>query len=125
MKLLTKAIEQKLDKNWPDDSGMCYPVLKLFNPCGAGYWLFTSRDPECHDFHFGLCDLGMGFPELGSQSLQELQNIRLPFGLVIERDLHFKATHPIQVYAAAARIQSRITFSRAHLEAAQQELDFS
>jgi hypothetical protein len=38
---------------------------------------------------FGLCDLGMGFPELGYVSLNEMKAVRLPFGLGIERDLHW------------------------------------
>jgi len=38
---------------------------------------------------FGLCDLGC--PELGYASLNEMQAVRGPFGLGIERDLHWRA----------------------------------
>ncbi len=44
-------------------------------------------------------------------------------GLGIERDMYFTTDgFAIKVYAEAARLQGRITFSRAHLEAAQREL---
>ncbi|MFC3052379.1 DUF2958 domain-containing protein [Kordiimonas pumila] len=119
MKLLTKAIAEKLDKNWPDDSGDCVPVLKIFNPCGAATWLITCRDPENPDYLWGLCDLGLGFPELGTVLLSELQSVKCPpFGLGLERDLHFTAEHGIKVYAQAARAEGRITFNAELLEAA-------
>lgn len=122
MKLLTQDIQQKLLKNWSDDTGLCIPPLKLFNPCGPATWLITAMDPEHHDFLFGLADLGMGYPELGSVSLSELQAIRLPFGLTIERDRSFKAEYPIRVYAAAARTHSRIVFDSEKLQAAASAL---
>ena len=62
--------------------------VKLFNPCGAGTWYLTEYDPETK-LAFGLCDLGMGFPELGYVSIQELKALHLPMGLSIERDLHW------------------------------------
>jgi len=122
MKLLTQDIQQKLLKNWPDDTGLCIPPLKLFNPCGPATWLITAMDPDCHDYLFGLADLGMGYPELGSVSLSELQAIRLPFGLTIERDRSFEAEYPIRVYAAAARTHSRIVFDSEKLQAAARAL---
>jgi len=125
MKLLTKEIERKLLKNWPDEEGLCYPPLKLFNPCGAATWLITCRNPDYPDHLEGLCDLGFGFPEFGTVSLSELLSIQLPFGLGIERDKFFVAAYPIKVYSAAARNQSGITCSGEHLEAAAQELDLS
>lgn len=50
---------------------------------------------------FGLADLGS--PELGSWSLSEMQSVRLPFGMGIERDLLFTGDFPISVWAEAAR----------------------
>ncbi len=38
---------------------------------------------------FGLCDLGC--PELGYVSLNEMEAVKGPLGLGIERDLHWKA----------------------------------
>lgn len=84
------------------------PVVKLFNPCGAATWLITEMMPD-GDTLFGLCDLGIGCPELGYVSLAELESVRGPLGLGIERDLHFVARFPLSVYAEAARIAGRIT----------------
>ncbi len=112
MKLLTKAIEQKLiasglatqkvqgTESEPDHE----PVVKFFNPCGSATWLITEIVPDSDgDTLFGLCDLGMGFPELGYVSLTELRNIRLRFGLGIERDTGFRAKKTIGEYASEAR----------------------
>lgn len=76
------------------------PVVRLFNPIGAATWLATEIDED--GILFGLADLGFGCPELGTFSLEELQSIRLPFGLRIERDRSFVGCHPLSVYARAA-----------------------
>lgn len=76
------------------------PVVKFFNPFGEGVWLATELD-EDGDIMFGLADLG--YPELGSWSLSEMEAIRLPFGMGIERDLLFTGDFPISVWAEAAR----------------------
>ena len=39
------------------------PVVKLFSPYMGGTWLLTELDPEEPDIAFGLCDLGVGFPD--------------------------------------------------------------
>ena len=49
------------------------PVVKLFTPWGGCTWLLRELDPENPDIAFGLCDLGMGCPELGSVSLAEIE----------------------------------------------------
>ncbi len=85
-----------------------HPVVKLFNPAGAATWLLTELDPEDPDVAFGLCDLGHGFPELGSVSLSEISAVRGPLGLGIERDRGFKATQPLSKYAELARAEGRI-----------------
>ena len=85
------------------------PVLKWFNPCGAATWLITELDPDDPDHAYGLCDLGMGFPELGHVSVSELQSIRLLGGaLGIERDLHWRPDKPLSDYARQARAAGRI-----------------
>lgn len=58
---------------------------------------------------FGLCDLGFGFPELGSVSLAELERVKGRLGLGIERDLYFAARFPLSVYAESARFAGHIT----------------
>ena len=70
------------------------------------------------DTLFGLCDLGFGCPEMGSASLAEIAAVTLPFGLTIERDLHFEGRFPLTVYADAARLCGGITEDEARLEAA-------
>ena len=86
-----------------------WPVVKLFCPWGAATWLLSELDPDAPDIAFGLCDLGMGCPELGSVRLSELAAIRGPAGLTIERDLHFKPTKSLTAYAAEADEHGRIS----------------
>lgn len=90
------------------------PVVKFFNPCGSATWLLTELLPD-GDTLFGLADLGFGCPELGYASLAEIADVRLPFGLRIERDLFFRAPYPLSVYAEAARALGRITEADEHL----------
>ena len=111
MMLLTKANREALVRNHhaqaeSDDDRM--PVVKLFNPCGAATWLLSELDPETN-IAFGLCDLGMGHPELGYVSIDELRSVRLPFGLKIERDRHWQACKTLTEYAEDARAAGRIT----------------
>jgi hypothetical protein len=116
MKLLTKSQRAKLIKNGRRQAAVkgtaneldLWPVVKLFNPCGAATWLLTEIDPEDEDVAWGLCDLGMGFPEFGTVSFLELASVRNRFGLGIERDLHFKAKAPISGYMKAAAEAERI-----------------
>ena len=79
------------------------PVVKLFTPDAQATWLLTELDPEDGDTAFGLCDLGLGMPELGSVRLSELSTIRGPLGLRVERDLHFIPRRTLSEYAALAR----------------------
>ncbi len=78
------------------------PVLKLFNPAGPGTWLITELGDD-GDTLFGLCDLDMGFPELGSVSLAEITSVKLPLGLTIERDISFEGRAPISRWMEIAR----------------------
>lgn len=84
------------------------PVVKLFTPDAGATWLLTEIDPDDDDRAFGLCDLGLGFPELGYVSLAELTTVRGPLRLAIERDLHFLGDKPISVYARQARMAGRV-----------------
>ena len=101
MKLITKDIEQKLMANGRNRGQDHPPVVKIFNPIGSATWLLSEIDED--GILFGLCDLGMGSPELGSVSLSELQNFRNNLtGLGLERDLFFEASAPMSAYVAAA-----------------------
>lgn len=106
MQLMTKEIADRLYKadqqvietgNAPDEI-----IVKYFNPVGGGTWYVTSGTPldddgepttpdKAKDWHlFGFADIGdPGNAELGYVLLSELQSIRLPFGLGIERDLYY------------------------------------
>lgn len=84
------------------------PVVKLFTPAAQCTWLLSELDPHDPDIAFGLCDLGMGFPELGSVRLSELALVRGPLGLSVERDRSFSARMSLSAYADAARFAGRI-----------------
>jgi hypothetical protein len=100
MILLTDDLRERLLANGLERGADHVPVVKFFNPLGEGVWLATERNAD-GDTLFGLADLG--YPELGSFSLEELASIVLPFGMRIERDILFTGDFPISVWAAAAR----------------------
>ena len=115
MELITKAQTEQLLANGraqraaiDQDAGALdfKPVVKLFTPDGGATWLLTELDSD--GLLFGLCDLGLGCPELGYVSLIELRTARGKLGLPIERDLHFEADKPISAYADEARTHGRI-----------------
>ncbi|MEA2079594.1 MAG: DUF2958 domain-containing protein, partial [Pseudomonadota bacterium] len=70
MKLLTNGQRETMLKNGncsiEDETIDPKPVVKLFTPDGSATWLLTELDPDDNDIAFGLCDLGMGSPELSS-----------------------------------------------------------
>ena len=54
---------------------------------GAGTWLITEAERKGDDWRlFGYCHLSEW--EWGYLMLSDLQHLRLPFGLTIERDLY-------------------------------------
>lgn len=121
MILLTPDLRARLLANGRRRDVDHVPVVKFFNPFGEGVWLATELDPD-GDIMFGLADIG--YPELGSFSLEEMESIRLPFGMGIERDLLFTGDFPISVWAEAAReagsirAAERILYARARGDAA-------
>lgn len=100
MKLLTKAIEAKLQKHplgSTDTPGRHEILVKFFNPTGSGTWYVTEGEflpagpdngPVDDWEFFGLADILE--PELGYFRLSELADFKGRFGLGIERDLHFE-----------------------------------
>ena len=117
MILLTGDLRDRLLANGRQRDIDHVPVVKFFNPVGAATWLITEMETD-GDTLFGLADLGFGCPELGSCSLAELISVRLPFGFAIERDIMFRATFPLSVYAEAARQAGSIVESDRLLHAA-------
>lgn len=110
MQLMTKQIKEKLLLNGDvTNRGNDHkPVVKFFG--GSSFtWLITEMDSVDDDTMYGLCDLGMGYPELGYVSLSELQSLKFPpFNLGVERDLHFKADKTIGEYYNLSLEQHRI-----------------
>jgi hypothetical protein len=116
MKLITSAQRQKLLENARAQRASIdrqhkaldfEPVVKLFTPDANATWLLSELDPES-GLLFGLCDLGLGEPELGYVSLAELEAVRGPLGLPVERDLHFAPTRTLAAYAELAREHRRV-----------------
>jgi hypothetical protein len=85
MKLITKEIEKRFREVGRQDIPNPIVIAKFFNPSGAATWYATEYT---EDICFGYVT-GLGFDELGSFSITELESIKCPpFGLPIERDLH-------------------------------------
>lgn len=84
------------------------PVVKLFTPDANATWLLAELDPDDPDIAFGLCDLGLGYPELGSVRVSEIESVRGPLGLPAERDLYFRPDRSLSAYAELARRGGRI-----------------
>jgi len=109
--LLTQEIRETLLANGRANAGReettdFLPAVKLFCPWGGATWLLTELDPDDPDIAFGLCDLGMGCPELGTVRISELESVSGPGGLRIERDRHFTARKTLSAYAdEASRLQ--------------------
>lgn len=83
------------------------PVVRLYCPWSEAIWLLTELDPDDPDLAFGLCDLGMGFPELGRVRLSELAAIEGPQSLRIRRDESFTPSRRLSTYAYFARRRPR------------------
>lgn len=112
--LMLKMMENHRDmaKTGKEDH---YPVVKLFCIASPATWLLSEVDPMDKELAFGLCDLGMGFPELGYVSLDEIESM----GILIERDKWFDPKHTMSVYAEAARMCQQITEDEAILKRAE------
>jgi hypothetical protein len=115
-KLILKPIAKALAKADTNDGSTPDPIiLKLFTPWGGCTWFIVSGTPldaingeattveNAKDWHlFGFCDLGDArCAELGYVLLSELQSIRGPFGLKIERDIHFDDQSLRKIMSAA------------------------
>lgn len=93
MKLMTKELEKRFAKvGRQEDVAFEDKVIiaKYFNPSGAGTWYATEYEPEDRMFFGYVSIFGDHNDEWGSFSLAELESLKTPpFGLGIERDLHF------------------------------------
>ena len=97
MKLVTKELEKELEKypflSQDKEKGNAKVLVKYFNPTGVGTWYITEAEKQDDNKYlfFGYCHLGDDeMAELGYVSQEALENIKLPFGLTIERDLYLE-----------------------------------
>ena len=94
MKLLTPELKQRFAEIGNQENNKNPLVIaKFFSPVGGATWFATEYDPEtniCFGYVKDLVPSENGiYDEWGYFSITELESIRLPFGLKIERDLHF------------------------------------
>lgn len=96
MKLLTAEIRNALPPLGSTEAlGMDAPVIvKFFTPTSNWTWYATEFDGE--DMFFGLVD-GLA-KEFGHFSLHELESVRGPYGVGIERDLYFGMDHKVREF---------------------------
>lgn len=110
MKMLLKKQREQLLKNHREsaETGLTnhYPVVKFFCPWGAGTWLISEMDEDGR--MFGLCDPGLGTPEVGYVMFDEICSVRGPWNRAIERDMHWKPVKRLSEYADEARQLGRV-----------------
>lgn len=113
MELLTEDQRARLLENGrkmaeEDLSTRLWPVVKLFTPDAGATWLLAWLEPEEDDIAWGLCDPGLGYPEIGPVRLSEIAAVRGALGLPVERDLYFEARMSLSDYAAQASKMGRL-----------------
>ncbi len=88
MKLITKQLITRFNEVGIQYEENPLVIAKFFNPCGSGTWYATEYNPEtniCFGYVTGLFE-----DEWGTFSITELESIKLPFCLTMERDIYFK-----------------------------------
>jgi hypothetical protein len=89
MKLLTDELRASLPALYAQENEKDPMVhLKFFTPWTGWTWYITEGSPEGDDFIFFGYVIGQE-KEWGYTSLNELESVRGPGGLKIERDLYF------------------------------------
>ncbi|RPM01505.1 DUF2958 domain-containing protein [Pseudomonas aeruginosa] len=85
------------------------PVVRLFTPDAHVTWLLSELDPIDGDTSFGLIDLGIGLPALGTVKLSDLAGIVGPNKQPVMRDRYFQPTRPLSDYVRLAQENGSIT----------------
>lgn len=85
------------------------PVVRLFTPDAHATWLLVSLDPADGDTAYGLIDLGIGLPALGTVKLSDLAGIVGPNKQPVMRDRYFQAVRPLSEYVRLAQENGSIT----------------
>ena len=86
-----------------------WPVVRLFTPDAHAIWLLAALDPADGDTAWGLCDVGIGMPEMGSIKLSDLATIVGPQRIPVRRDLYFHAVRPMSESLRLAQANGSIT----------------
>jgi len=84
------------------------PVARLFTPDAHATWLLATLDPKDGDTAWGLIDIGIGMPELGTVKLSDLAEIVGPQNRAVLGDLYFRATRPLSEYVRSAQLDGSI-----------------
>jgi hypothetical protein len=89
MELLPEEVRKQLPPLYSQEHEQDPMVnVKFFHPNSHWTWYAYEGSPEGDDFIFFGWVYG-DYPELGYFALSELQSVKDPLGLGIERDLHF------------------------------------
>ena len=93
MKLLTQELVDRFQQiGRQEDKSDPLIIAKFFNPTGAGTWYATEYNPSDKTFFGYVSIFGAWNDEWGYFSLTELESLKGPFGLGIERDIYFSET---------------------------------
>jgi len=103
MKLLTKGIRKKLPPLYSGENKRSEDipvVVKFFDPTSSWTWYVTEGEPvldeDGKEIDFRFFGFVRGFEnELGYFSLKELESVKGPFRLGIERDMYFFGKHTL------------------------------
>ena len=79
------------------------PAVRLFTPDAHAIWLLAALDPDDGDTAWGLIDLGIGLPTLGTVKLSDLASIVGPRKQPVMRDRYFQAARPLSEYVRLAQ----------------------
>lgn len=79
------------------------PVVRLFTPDAHATWLLAALYPADGDTAYGLIDLGLGMPELGTVKLSELESIVGPRKQPVMRDRYFQPVRVLSEYVRLAQ----------------------
>jgi len=79
------------------------PVVRLFTPDAHVTWLLAALDPADGDTAYGLIDLGLGMPALGTVKLSDLESIVGPRKQPVMRDRYFQPVRALSEYVRLAQ----------------------
>ena len=86
MQLLTKEIRDRLP-GLGDMANQTDPIVQVKFFCPWNHWTWFAYEFDGEDIFFGY--VKGDFDEFGTFSLSELESVKGPMGLGIERDIHF------------------------------------